>query len=190
MKGTLALSRYQIFSDGLVMKQDIRKPGRNSDLNLCLLPSASQLGIPSELTPDPHQTAYPTLVEDNDQYSALSDNIRAYNHMGGSNVGSFVADTVHSSTTSVHSIDPSHSSFYPTSQPPHVGGSDVGSFIAHTICSSATPMHSINPSFSSLRPTFQPPQWYIRPTPYPPEVGTIRNVCAFGPIRWTEEDHG
>jgi len=76
------------------------------------------------------------------------------------------------------------------SQPPHVGGSDVGSFVADTIRSSATPMHSIDPSYSRLHPTIHPPQQYIRPTPYPPELGVIRNVRAFGPMRWTEEDRG
>ena len=177
----------------LIMQQDIRKPGKGSDLNPCHLSNASQLGIPSEFTQDPYQNAYPALAEDiqyNDQYPAFLDDAEAYNHVGGSNVGSYAADTLRSSTTPTHSIDPSHPSFHLTSQPPHVGGNNARSFVADTIRSSITPTHSINPSYSSLHPSFQPPQRYTRPTPYPAELGAIHNVRAFGPIHWTEGDRG
>ena len=177
----------------LIMKQDISKLGKGSDLNLCHLSNASQLGIPSEFMQDPYQNAYPALAENiqyNDQYSAFLDDAEAYDHVGGSNVGSFVADTLHSSTAPMHSIDPLHPSFHLTSQPPHVGGNNARSFVADTIRSSITPTYSIDPLYSSFHPSFQPPQQYTCPTPYPPELGAICNVRAFGPIRWTEGDHG
>ena len=134
------------------MQQNIRKPGRESDLNPCLLPNASQLGIPSEFAQDPSQTAYPPLVEGDSQVTTFLDDIELYDHMGGSNVGSFVADTIRSLTT---------------------------------------PIHSINPSYSSFHSRFlQPSQRITHSTPYPPELGPIRNVCAFGPLRCIEEERG
>ena len=177
----------------LIMKQDISKLGRGSDLNPCHLSNASQLGIPSEFTQDPYQNAYPALAENiqyNDQYSTFLDDAEVYDHVGDSNVGSFAADTLCSSTAPTHSVNPLHPSFHLTSQPPHVGGNNARSFVADTIRSSITPTYCIDPSYSSFHPSFQLSQRYTRPTPYPPELGAIRNVRAFGPIRWTEGDRG
>ena len=147
------LCRCQIFSDrGSLIQQDIRKLGKGSDLNPCLHSNTSQLGIPSEFTQDPSQTAYPSLVDDNDQVTMIFDDVELYDHVGNSRVGSFVADTIRLSTTPIHSIDPSHPSFHSRS--------------------------------------LQPPQRIICPTPYPPKLGPIRNVRAFGALRGIEEEHG
>ena len=104
-------AKYFLISGGL-MQQNIRKPGKGSDLNPCLHSSASQLSIPSEFTQDPFQTAYPSLVDGDDQVMMIFDDIQLYNYMGSSQVGSFVADTIHSSTTPIQSIDPLHPSFH------------------------------------------------------------------------------
>ncbi|KIM64216.1 hypothetical protein SCLCIDRAFT_8539 [Scleroderma citrinum Foug A] len=91
------------------MQQNIRKLGKGSNLNPCLHSSASQLSIPT----------YPSLVDGDDQAMTIFDDIQLYNHMGSSQVRSFVADTIRSSTTPIQSIDPLHPSFHLKSlQPP------------------------------------------------------------------------
>ncbi|KAI5981112.1 hypothetical protein EDD15DRAFT_2204521 [Pisolithus albus] len=132
-------------------RKNLQKPGRDSDLNPSLLPSASQLGIPSEFTPDPYEPTYPTLVEDvqNDtNYTTYFDDIDLYDRAGGS------------------------------------------SHIVDTVRSSALPTYSIDPSNATFQSAYQPPQRITRPTPYPSDLGIIRNVRAFGPLRSMEEERG
>ena len=132
--------------------KSIRKPGKGSDLNPCLHSNASKLSIPSEFTQDPLQTTYPSLVDDDDQATTIFDDIELYDHMGSSQFGSFVANTIHLSTTPIQSIDPFHSGIHSRS--------------------------------------LQPDQRIICQTPYPPELGPIRDVHAFGALHGVEEECG
>ncbi|KAI6109262.1 hypothetical protein EDD16DRAFT_1711449 [Pisolithus croceorrhizus] len=109
-------------SDYLTMKwrarKNLQKPGRGSDLNPSLLPSASQLGIPSESTPDPYETTYPTLVtgaQNDTNYTTYFDDVDLYDRTGGS---SHIVDTIRSSAVPTYSIDPSNTSFQSAYQPP------------------------------------------------------------------------
>ena len=87
--------------------QNIKKPGRGSNLNPCQQSDASQLRNPDEL---PHKSHYPALVDmmDMGQHTDLfDDQVGSYEYAGGSSLGTFVSGVSCLSSTQMNSMTPS-----------------------------------------------------------------------------------